>query len=271
MRVQNLTILRSLTLSLVIAGSAVLAWGQDIPLSGKITNILGQPIPGVTIVIESDNSVRKIKTDKDGKFAAWGFVDAIYRIYTEDWVGELNYTDKLYMPENHKSYFRPTHRGGILLGPKAGPAKINMILVETAAVVADFDPVTNQIRSGNGLRYSTIAPHSKMKYQILMDAGVQIAHDLVIRYGIRVEKGDENIYTTPIVIDQPTVFGPIFPGVVISHDRTTVYCEKAAYDRKKKTIFLSGVIFVEDKNGVAKYTSGKIQISGPLPVFSFSK
>lgn len=253
----------------LLTGSVV--YGQEAGLSGTVINILGQPIPGVTLVIEADESVRKIKTDKDGKFAAWGFADAIYRIYTEDWVGKLNYTDDLYMPDGHVSYFRPTHRGGILLGPKAGPAKIRMILVETAAVVADYDEKTNEISSGNGMRYNPVSPHSKIKYQILMDHGQQLAHDLIIRYGIRTESGNTNVYTTPIVIDQPTIFGPKFPGVVISHDRTTVYCEKAVYDRTKRTIVVSGLVMVDDPKGVAKYRSGIINIAGKTPRFSFTK
>ncbi|MBL8180256.1 MAG: carboxypeptidase regulatory-like domain-containing protein [Blastocatellia bacterium] len=265
---------RSLQLIIMATLLSAFAYGQQAPLSGSVINILGQPIPGVTLVIESDNSVRKVKTDNEGRFAAWGFDDAIYRIYTEDWVGKLNYTDDLYMPEGHASYFRPTHRGGIILGPKAGPAKIRMILIETAAVVAEYDAKTNVIASGNGLRYNPIAPHSKMKYHILMDYGQQIAHDLIIRYGVRVQSGNLNsinVYTTPISIDQPTIFGPVFPGVVITHDRTTVYCEKALYDRGRQTISVSGLVMVDDPKGVNKYRSGVINIAGKTPKFTFTK
>ena len=105
---------------------------------------------------------------------------------------------------------------------------------------------------------------------MMMDGGT-IALDLVIRYGIRTEEGNRNIYTTPIIMDEPTVFGPNFPGVIISHDRMTAYCEKAVYDRITKTISLTGNVYLEDPKGVQKYRIGLITMTGRKPVFMFSK
>src|SRR5437868_6104362 len=119
---------------LVILGCIVIPIeGQQIPpIKGKITNLKGQPIKDVTVIIESDTKLVKQKTDADGRFSFW-LPEGIYKIYTESWIGRLDYKNDFYMPEGYASYFRPVNRANIQLSSKDS-LTINFILIETKAI-----------------------------------------------------------------------------------------------------------------------------------------
>jgi hypothetical protein len=256
-----------LGLLIIVSTCFMIVNGQPSVLEGKIINILGQPIPRVTVVMESDTYLIRQLTDKEGRYSFQG-PPGIYRISTESWVGKLSYNDEFYMPKDYSSYFRPALRANVKLSPEKS-STINFVLIESASILTHFDEKSD-VLSGVIDQYDHLTPHPRIKYETIFWGFADGPFDLVVQYGSRRSKNGKIHYLTVLNHKQTSVFGKSFPGVVITYDGTTIYADRAEFNGKD-VLRAEGNIMVED--GGEQFRSNKVEIilRSAKPVFNYER
>lgn len=216
-----LLMLMSATLALPLGGQTSSAQ-PDGKLRGVLTDVSGRPVAGATILIKGTRIARNLTTNTDGTYQIELPAD-LYHLSVSGWKD-----------------FSPALRAAFRLSPTT-TSVLNLILIERGTVAIPYPGAKPDEFFDDG-------PSVSIKYELLPLAQPlnSMPPEIGVQFGEKHLKGSVIEYKAELMYRGHSLYGDPHPGVVVSYNLTTIYANRARFNRKSSRLEAEGNVIVEN-------------------------